>query len=87
MADPKRPTDPAREAGDLRKALKTLTTEVRAACEQLDEVMLLPESQARGRAIAAITNGLEMANDRARYFALGEDWRKEARRARKAGAR
>ena len=75
------------EQRDLRKALKALTASVRAALGELDAMMRAPESVGRSKKIAAISNALEMANDRARFFALGEDWRKEARRARKAGAR
>lgn len=69
------------EARNLRRALKSLTADVRAALRALDDVMRQPESEGRGKAIAAISNALEMSNDRARYFALGEDYRKDARRA------
>jgi len=44
--------------------------------------MRQPESYGRGRLIAQVSNALEMANDHARYFGLGVDWRREVKAKR-----
>jgi hypothetical protein len=39
----------------------------------------VPEGRGRGRLIANVANGLEMANDQVRYFTLGVDWRRDVK--------
>ena len=60
---------------DLRKHLVDLTTAVRNYLVSIDAVMALPESKERGQEIARLSNALEMANDRARFFGLDIDYR------------
>ena len=61
----------------VRKHLKELTERVMYELGEIDREMRQPQSPERGNRIAAISNRLEMANDRARYFGLGIDWRKD----------
>ena len=61
----------------MKKALKELTNSVLAYLSKLDEVMKEPEGNKRGKRVAVLSNALEMANDQARYFALGIDYRKD----------
>ena len=75
-------TDAEREARDLKRALTTLTGAVRDYLESLDETMKLPDSNERGKRIAALANALNMANDRARYFGLKVDFRTDKKGAR-----
>lgn len=56
-------------------ALKDLSNAVLIYLHQLDILMKEPESTARGRQLAALSNGLDMANDRARYFGLSVNYR------------
>jgi len=65
----------AREIKEYRDALTLLTNSVMACIDEIDAVMKLPSDPSRGAKVAAITNALEMANDHARYFALGIDHR------------
>jgi rRNA maturation endonuclease Nob1 len=66
-----------REMRKLRGALKELTECMAQCLDALDRWMKQPSTVERGRAIAAISNALEMANDGARYFGLGVDYRKD----------
>lgn len=74
-----------RDARKYRKTLVDLTTAVRGHLKALDEIMKGKESAARGKLVAYLCNQLEMANDRARFFGLGIDYRtgKMPRRARR----
>ena len=69
----------ASEDRKIKKHLVELTTAVRAYIAMLDTVMQRPDSAERGRAIAKLSNHLEMENDRARYFGLGIDYRTDKR--------
>jgi len=62
-----------KEARKTRKALESLTTQVRAFIVQLDTEMQQPSSVERGGRVSKLLNALEMANDSARYFALHVD--------------
>lgn len=64
-----------KEARQYHKALKDLSLSCTAFLRQLDQVMKEPESSKRGELIAKLSNALEYANDRARYFSLGVDYR------------
>lgn len=69
----------ADDAASLRRGLRVLTRDVRTYLRTLDTVMKQPATEQRGREIARLSNALEMANDRARYFVLGDDYRNDAR--------
>jgi ribosomal protein L13E len=69
-------------ARHYKRSLKELTTAVRMCMQALDSIMALPEGRGRGRLIAQVSNALEMANDRARYFGLGVDWRRDLKTKR-----
>ena len=55
--------------------LKSLTQAVAKSIAAIDAEMKKPSTPDRGKRIAAITNNLEIENDKARYFGLGIDWR------------
>lgn len=61
----------------LETALKELTYSTGVFLWQLDEAMKQPESNKRGGIIAELSNRLEIARDRVRYFTLGIDYRKD----------
>jgi hypothetical protein len=56
-----------------RRHLCSLTQAVAAAIKAFDEVAKEPQSVERGRKLAKIMNLLEMSNDSARHFGLGEN--------------
>ena len=64
-----------RERRKLKRALKELSAAVTVALRTIDQVMKEPEGELRGKRIAAAMNALEMANDQARYFHLGVNFR------------
>jgi hypothetical protein len=73
-------TDPktraaAAEIRKYRNSLVAVTNAVRTFLHALDGEMKLPSTVDRGKRIAALCNQLEMANDNARYFGLGIDFR------------
>lgn len=59
------------------KYLKSLVAAVSLHLDALDKVMQGPSTPKRGKKVAALCNALEMENDRARYFGLGVNWRKD----------
>lgn len=65
----------AQDAKKYRAALQKLTLAVMTHVNALDKEMKRPSDNERGRRIAGLCNILEMANDHARYFGLGVDWR------------
>lgn len=67
------------DARKLKKELSGLTNAVRSFPNLIDAEMKRPSTEERGREIARLCNGLEMANDRVRFFVLGEDYRAKAR--------
>jgi hypothetical protein len=71
----------AKEKRKFRTHLRDLSAAVTGFLNVMDEVMRKPESRERGQWIASAINDLEMANDRARYFALGVDYRKDRKGA------
>ena len=74
---------------ELRKKthyLRDLTKTVRHFLAAFDETMKETTSVDRGRKLATLCNGLSMANDSARYFGLGIDYRTDKKdRSAKAG--
>ena len=64
-----------KEAKHFRKYLVELSNANLSFIAQLDELMKQPSTIERGRAISKLTNALDMANDSARYFGLGVDYR------------
>jgi hypothetical protein len=71
---------PEKEVRNLRKYLTDLTKSVKICLNAFDEEMKKPSSNERGKRIAQICNALEMENDRARYFGLGIDYRKDKKK-------
>jgi hypothetical protein len=69
-----------RKVRDLTKHLKDLTASVGGFLARLDIVMEGPSTEARGKRVAELTNQLEMANDRARFFGLGINYRGDNKR-------
>ena len=65
---------------EMRKYLTQLTKSVRMCLEAIDIEMKLPSTNERGKRIANICNALEMMNDKARYFGLEIDYRKDKKR-------
>ena len=64
-----------KETKKLKKYLKDLTVNVRMCLAAIDKEMEKPSDENRGKRIAKICNTLEMANDEARYFGIGIDYR------------
>lgn len=61
-----------RKTRELRKHLRDLTETVRRCLIALDAEMKEPSTVQRGSRIAAISNALNLQNDIARRFGLGE---------------
>jgi hypothetical protein len=57
---------------EAHQELRALARAVSLALAQLETVMQAPASPARERRIAAIANALDLANDKALHFGLGE---------------
>jgi hypothetical protein len=72
------PADLKRRVRELTKHLKDLTTCVEVFLARLDVEMEGPSTEERGRRIAELANRLDIANDHARYFGLGVDFRGDA---------
>lgn len=70
----------ARELKKLKGHLNELTLSVTGFILRLDHLMKAPLTIERGKAIAALTNDLDMANDQARYFGLGIDYRTDEKK-------
>lgn len=68
------------EVRKLNSHLKNLTTTVSHYLVLIDAEMKKPSDGERGKRISKLTNALEMANDQARYFGLGIDWRKDKKK-------
>lgn len=67
-------TDPKK----VRKALAELSARVRASIKTVDALLAKPATRERDGDVAKAMSELEMANDRVRFFVLGEDWRKKS---------
>jgi hypothetical protein len=72
--------DLKRRVRDLTKHLKDLTASVGGFLARLDIAMEGPSTESRGKRIASLASDLEMANDRARFFGLGIDYRGDKKR-------
>ena len=66
-----------REQRTIKQNLRALTDHVLRHLVWLDEEMAKHESPERGKRLAAMANVLDMANNAARYHALGIDFRKD----------
>lgn len=77
------PADLKRRVRELTGHLKDLTACVECYLARHDAVMKGSTDDARGRRIAGLANALEMANDHARYFGLGIDYRGDGARKEK----
>ena len=64
-----------RHARENAKALKELSAAVTTAINAIDLAMKGTITAETGNKIARIVNALDFANDKARYFHLGIDWR------------
>ena len=73
-----------RDMRNLKTNLKALTDQVLRHLVWLDEEMAKHESPERGKRLAAMANVLDMANDAARYHALGIDFRKDDKNKERA---
>lgn len=60
---------------NYKKYLLLLVKAVSLYLHAIDAEMQTPSSSERGGRIAKLTGALELANDQARYFALGIDFR------------
>ncbi len=65
-----------KEVNELKKCLKTLTSEMAISLQSLDIEMQKPESFERGKRIAKIWNKMKFDNDSALHFGLGVDLKK-----------
>jgi hypothetical protein len=73
------------EARKLKAHLTDLTGTTMQALAALDGIGARKDLPADiGKALARVANGLEVANDKARYFGLGVDWRKDRKPGRAA---
>ena len=61
----------------MKKYLTELTVAVRKSLDAIDMIMKGPSTVERGKRMAVVSNFLEIANDRARYFGLGINYRKD----------
>lgn len=77
----------AQEERKLRKHLKELTSSVGQFLYLIDMEMMKPSTPERGARIASMCNALNIANDAARYFGLGIDYRSDTpqRKAKEFG--
>lgn len=66
-----------RQRGEYKKALTELSLSVSQFIKALDAEMKQPSSPKRGENIAKLSNALDLANDKVRYFNLGIDYRKD----------
>jgi hypothetical protein len=66
-----------RELSKLRKSLQVLSDSILLYLHRLDILMKEPSTVERGQKIAKLCNLLDEANDHARYFSLGVDYRKD----------
>lgn len=70
---------------DVRKLtahLRDLTKAVTEHLAALDAEMRHPSDHERGKRVALLCNALDYANDQARYFGLGVDFRTDKKRTR-----
>jgi hypothetical protein len=69
--------DLEKDAKKYKKALETLTEQVRAVLVHLDELMQQPSTRERGVKVAKLLNKLNMANDLVRYSTLRIDFQND----------
>jgi len=66
-----------KKMSEAERRLRELTTFVCKFLNAMDDEMKMHESPERGKRIAQFCNQLEIENDRARFFGLGIDYRKD----------
>ena len=71
--------------GEEKKYLKSLTKAVKEYIDIMDDIMKQPSTVERGKDIARLLNHLEMANDRARLFGLGQSLKSKSHGALRRG--
>lgn len=69
-----------KDARRFKKYLVQLTKDVQICLKAIDIEMRKPSTVERGKNIAKICNALEMQNDKARYFGLEIDFRKDVKK-------
>lgn len=57
---------------EYKKHLRQLVAAVKYYIKVMDEEMKKPQSYERGKMISILVNELQLANDQARHFGLGE---------------
>jgi hypothetical protein len=77
---PVNPTE--RKLRELRKVVADAVEALRQATVGIDKTMKLPDSEMRGRNIAAIANHIDMTKDQLWHFGLDKPLPVKARRAR-----
>jgi hypothetical protein len=86
-ADAKKLREAKRETQKYRKALEDHVKAVMIYLEYHDRLMREKlkgeEHRELGKKVAKLANALEMANDQARFFALGVDYRTDTERKKK----
>lgn len=69
----KSPIQLYREHREMKRWLKHLVAANKVCIKAIDDAMLkMPNSEERGKRVALATGALELANDQARHFGLGE---------------
>lgn len=71
-----------RDVRELRRYLRSMVVSSKNAIAMLDAEMKKPSDMDRGKRIARITNGLELATDMALRFGLKETLNKAKKNAR-----
>lgn len=61
-----------RQIRNLKRHLRDLTRDVGACLKALDAEMVKPSTPERGQRLAAICNALNLSNDMAKRFGLGQ---------------
>lgn len=72
-------TDEQKQIRELRKWLKLLTRSVSAFIDLMDKEIPQASSLERGQRMAGWVNSLQVHNDQARHFGLGEKLGKRGR--------
>lgn len=75
-----------RELRTVKSHLQSLTQTVSMFLDAIDKVMVLPASKVKGQKIAQLCNHLELRNDMAKHFGLGQPLEKSNDKTRATGA-
>jgi len=74
MPLPKDSRETARQLRKARQDLRALTQAVSLALARLDHLIAPPTASARGPQLAQVVNALDLANDAALHFGLGQSF-------------